>query len=81
MVRRVPVRKGTYNLSEKSGLLRKLSLSLGMFAASPALSIYYLTISRKLDSLATANEAEILLSNCDCLAILLRNILYKDIMS
>ena len=62
-----------YILSEKSGLLRKLSLSWGMLAAYPALSMYSRTISRKLDSLATAKDAVILLSNCDCLAILLRN--------
>lgn len=68
------MRKGMYSFNEKSGLLRKLSLSWGMLAAYPALSMYSRTISRKLDSLATAKDEVILLSNCDCFAILLRNI-------
>jgi hypothetical protein len=38
VIREVPVRKGMLNLREKSGLLRKLTLSLGRPAASPALS-------------------------------------------
>jgi len=64
MKKGIPVRKGMYSLREKSGLLRKLSLSWGMPATVPALSKYYRTMSRKLDSLATAKEEVILLSNC-----------------
>lgn len=41
---RLPVLKGMLNLREKSGDLRKLSRSLGMPAASPALSKYSETI-------------------------------------
>lgn len=55
--RLVPVLKGMLNLREKSGDLRKLSRSLGMPAASPALSKYSETICRKLDSPATLNLA------------------------
>jgi hypothetical protein len=66
----VPVLKGMLNLREKSGDLRKLSRSLGMPAASPALSKYSETIWRKLDSPATLNLAMRGAISSDLLAML-----------
>jgi hypothetical protein len=49
----LPVLNGMLNLREKSGFFRKLSLSLAIPVASPALSKYCETISKKLASPCT----------------------------